>query len=166
MQQIPVNKRIEALNQEIAAVKSALDAKGAALSAAILSVEKKADRQNAPSDLEANILRVAQESIHKALQTVLTNYDSPIVKLIKLVVEENSAELKKIIESAFTSVMRTEDFKRAIFEGCQHKVSRVIVSGNDGLFDKVANDLRQDPVFKAKISVAVANVVEECLSKK
>ena len=37
-------------------------------------------------------------------------------------------------------------------------------SQHDGLFDKVSNELKQDSVFKAKMSLAVSNVVEECLN--
>jgi hypothetical protein len=166
MPPIPVNKRIEALNQEIAAVKSALDAKSAALSAAILSVEKKADRQNAPSDLAVDILKVAQASVAKSLEAVLSSYDSPLAKLVKLVIEQNSAELKRLIDESFSSVIRTEDFKRSLVDAFSHKVSRTIISNNDGLFDKVSNELKNDQIFKAKMSLAVANVVEECLWKK
>lgn len=166
MPPIPVSKNIEALKQEIADLKGELGAKTAALSAAILSVEKKADRQNAPSDLAVDILKVAQASVAKSLEAVLSSYDSPLAKLVKLVIEQNSAELKKLIDESFSSVIRTEDFKRSLVDAFSHKVSRTIISNNDGLFDKVSNELKNDQIFKAKMSLAVANVVEECLLKK
>lgn len=129
-------------------------------------VQKKVDKTHLPVTLEKDILRVAQESIAKALQSTLTGYDSPIVKLIKAVIDEHSVELKTIIKDAFSQVIRTENFKESIVNAFSHKVARSIISNNDGLFEKVAGELKQDAIFKSKMSIAVANVVEECLKKE
>jgi hypothetical protein len=59
-----------------------------------------------------------------------------------------------------------DDFKQAIVSGFSHKVARTIISNNDGLFDKVSNDLKQDAIFKSRMSLAVSNVVEECLKDR
>jgi hypothetical protein len=129
-------------------------------------IQKKVDKTHLPVTLEKDILRVAQESIAKALQSTLTGYDSPIIKLIKAVIEEHSIELKTIIKDSFSQVIRTEDFKQSIVNAFAHKVARSIISNNDGLFEKVANDLKQDAIFKSKMAIAVSNVVEECLQKE
>jgi predicted oxidoreductase (fatty acid repression mutant protein) len=118
------------------------------------------------TELEQDILRTAQTSIAKAIADTLGGYNSPLTKLIISVVDENAKELRAIISDSFTQVIRTDDFKKSIVNAFSHKVSRTIISNNDGLFDKVSNDLKQDAVFKAKLSLAVANVVEECLTEK
>jgi hypothetical protein len=60
-------------------------------------------------------------------------------------------------------VILTDEFKQSIVSAFSHKVARTIISNNDGLFDKVSNELKQDSVFKARMAMAVSNVVEECL---
>lgn len=85
---------------------------------------------------------------------------------MNVVVDEHSHELKEIISESFSQVIKTDDFKKSIVNAFSHKVSRAIISNNDGLFDKVSNELKQDSIFKAKMSLAVANVVEECLKQK
>lgn len=122
--------------------------------------------KNAPVNLEADILQACQTSINDSIKSCLTGYDSPLSKLILSVVEENTGELRKIISDSFTQVIRTEDFKKSILDAFSHKVARNIISNNDSLFDKVGNDLKQDPIFKAKMALAVSNVVEECLQEK
>lgn len=117
-------------------------------------------------DLEKEVLRVAQESIHTSIKEALSKYDSPLIKLVNQVVDENSIELKGLISSSFQTVIRTEEFKQSILSAFSHKVARTIISNNDGLFDKVSNELKQDSVFKAKMSLAVSNVVEECLIER
>jgi C4-type Zn-finger protein len=116
--------------------------------------------------LEKDILQSAQQAITSSIRETLTKYDSPMVKLVKQVVEENNAELKKLISESFQTVIRTDEFKASIVSAFSHKVARTIISNNDGLFDKVSNELKQDSVFKAKMAVAVSNVVEECLTER
>ena len=119
-----------------------------------------------PVTMEQDILKTAQLAMSDAITKTLVNYDSSMIKLVKSVVDENSTELRKIISDSFTQVIRTEDFKTSIISAFSHKVARTIISNNDGMFERVSNDLKQDQVFKAKMALAVANVVEECLTKK
>ncbi len=116
--------------------------------------------------LEQDILQAAQLAVTASVKEALTKYDSPLVKLVKIVVEENSVELKTLISDSFTKVIRTEEFKASIVSAFSHKVARTIISNNDGLFDKVANDLKQDAIFKSKMALAVSSVVEECLLER
>lgn len=115
------------------------------------------------SNLEKDILRTARIAISESIAKVMTGYDSPMVKLVKSVVEENSSQLRAIISDSFKQVIATEDFRKSIVSAFSHKVARTIISNNDGLFDKVSNELKQDAIFKSKMALAVSNVVEECL---
>jgi hypothetical protein len=117
----------------------------------------------APANLEQEILRTAQGAINESVKAVLTGYSSPLSKLITSVVEAHSPKLRVIINDSFESVINMEEFKASIVSAFSHKVSRSIISNNEGLFDKVSNELKADPVFKSKMTLAVAKVVEECL---
>jgi hypothetical protein len=130
------------------------------------TINVKTEKKYLPITLEQDILRTAQIAINDAITKTLTTYDSPMIKLVKVVVDENSMELKQLISDSFVKVIRTEDFKQSIINAFSHKVARTIISNNDGLFDKVSNDLKQDAIFKSKMALAVANVVEECLKEK
>jgi len=130
------------------------------------NMNDKVEKKHMPITLEQDILSTVQTSIQKAIQESLTKYDSPLVKLVTSVVNENSPVLKKIISESFNEVIKLDDFKAAIKTGFSHKIARTIISNNDGLFDKVSNDLKQDAVFRSKMALAVANVVNECLEER
>jgi hypothetical protein len=130
------------------------------------SMNAKVERKTNPIYFEADIMRVTQQAISESISKALTGYDSPMIKLVKSVIEERSTILQEIISSSFDEVIKTDDFKASIVSGFSHKVARTIISNNDGLFDKVANELKQDAMFKAKMALAVANVVNECLTGK
>lgn len=133
----------------------------------IEAMSTKTDKKHLPIYLEQDILRSAQAAIGDAIKNVLTGgYDSPLKKLIVSVVDENSSELRALISDSFTQVIRKDEFKQAIVSAFSHKVARSIISNNDGLFDKVVNDLMQYAIFKSKMAIAVSNVVNECLLER
>lgn len=116
-------------------------------------------------NLEHDVLRTIQLSVQEAINKSLTGYNNPLSKLVVEVVTEHKIELKQIITDSFESVLRTDEFKQGIREGFSHKVARTIISNNQGLFEQVTNELKQDKVFRSKLTLAVANVVEECSEK-
>lgn len=132
----------------------------------ISAINLKVNKAHEPIAFESDILKVTQHAINESISKVLTGYDSPLLKLVKSVVDEYSPELRKIISESFGEVISLDEFKQSIVNAFSHKVARTIISNNDGLFDKVSNELKQDAIFKSKMSLAVSNVVEECLSIK
>lgn len=119
-----------------------------------------------PFELQDSILAVVQRSMTDCIKATLTGYTSPLTQLVQCVVNEHSEELKVTIREAFGEVIRTEDFKRAIVSGFAHKVARSIVAGNDSMFEKVTNEMKQDATFKSKMTLAVAQVVEEIIRER
>ena len=130
------------------------------------TINAKTDKKHVPITLEQDILRTAQIAMNESIQKVLTDYNSPLKKLVEAVVSENTTFLKQLISESFNTVIRTDEFKNSIINAFSHKVARNIISNNDGLFDKVSNELKQDAVFKSKMALAVSNVVEECLNER
>ena len=130
------------------------------------AINTKTDKKHIPITLEQDILRTAQIAMNESIQKVLTDYSSPLKKLVEVVVSENATFLKQLISESFNTVIRTDEFKNSIINAFSHKVARNIISNNDGLFDKVSNELKQDAVFKSKMALAVSNVVEECLNER
>ncbi len=129
--------------------------------------EKRLDKKDFPITMEKDILRTVQTSIAESIQKVLTSgYSSPLHKLVEVVIEEHRTELRAIISEAFSSVIKLDEFKQSIVNAFSHKVARSIISNSDGLFEKVSNELKQDSVFRSKITIAVSNVVEECLRER
>ena len=133
---------------------------------ALEAINQKVEKKHLPISLEQSILSTTQSAIDKSIQTALSAYDSPLTKLIKSVVDEHSKELKDLVSTSFGEVIRTDDFRKSIVQAFSHKVAKTIISNNDGLFDKVSNELKADAVFKAKMVAAVARVVEDCMTNK
>lgn len=132
----------------------------------VTAINTKTETKHIPITLEQDILSTAQSAIQDSIKAVLTGYQSPLNKLVMEVVASHNIELREIISSSFNHVIKQGEFKASIISAFSHKVSRSIISNNDGLFDKVSNELKQDAVFKSKMALAVNMVVEECLLSK
>jgi DNA-binding protein YbaB len=160
------NEQIENLTLLVSSAINSLVEKNQQLEVKITKLESQLEKKHVPANLERDILSSVQTSISDSIKSVLSGYNSPLIKLINTAVEQDKVFLQALISDAFGSVIRTEDFKQSIISAFSHKVSRTIISNNDGLFDKVSNELKQDKVFKSKMVLAVANVVEECLNDR
>jgi hypothetical protein len=130
------------------------------------AINTKTEKKHLPVTLEQDILKATQMAIGDCISKIMVGYDSPLIKLVKSVIDENSTALRLIISDSFTKVISTDEFKQSVVSAFSHKVARTVISNNDGLFDRVSNELKQDSVFKAKMALAVSNVVEECLKDR
>lgn len=114
------------------------------------------------SDLENQILKQVQESIHETIKNRLTiGYgDAPLNKLIDSVVQDNSEELRKLVGDSFTAAIRQDDFKSELKTAFNHKLARVLVSKFEGEIEKRANEMRADPTTRARITLAIQAAIE------
>ena len=128
----------------------------------ILAVNTKVNNKHLPINFEAQILEATKMSIADSIQKALVGgYNNPLHKLIEGVINEHSKELKDIVTRAFDSAIKTEDFESSIKDAFLHKISRLMISANDGMVEKITNELRQDAVFRAKMVTAIAQIIED-----
>lgn len=160
------SQQIKELTASIEKVIASLNQNLEALTRRVNHIEEVTNKTHKPLEMEGQILDVACRAIYKSVEAALVSYDSPLTKLVKSVIDEQSPFLKGIVSDSFSEVIKKDTFKQAIVSAFSHRVARTIISNNDGLFDKVSNELKQSSEFKAKMTLAVANVVNECLTDK
>lgn len=124
---------------------------------------EKVDKKVEPLYFEQDIVQAIKQSIQKAMIESLTSYDNPLSKLIKSVVQSHYDELRTIVDNSFMIAIKTEDFKQAMTDEFSHKVARTLITKNDGMLEKVCNDLKQDAAFRSKVTLAIDKVVNECV---
>ena len=131
----------------------------------IEKAEKQVAAKYDPVNLEIEVCRSVKESVADSIKSVLGSYNSPLNKLVELVIYENKDGLLDIIRSAFLSSLADADLKREIFEGLKHKIARSFLNMQKSIADVAFNDLKNDAVFLAKAQVAISEIVEEQLKK-
>lgn len=118
-------------------------------------------------DLERDITNAIKDGLAKQIENVLSsNYNSPVNKYVNEVVAENGAKIKEIMGEAFQRVVSTDEFKAGIMEAFQHKIARALVTHLEGTIDKAVNALRQDQTIRAKMILAIEEIVKQNLPAK
>lgn len=112
-------------------------------------------------ELEKLILKQAKESVAVGIKTALEGYNSPLNKLVVSVVSENEKYLKEIVSSVFTKIINSEGFKDSVNTAFKHKLAKILVSKLEGSVEKAVTTLRSDPVIRAKMVLAIENIINE-----
>jgi hypothetical protein len=111
-------------------------------------------------DLEKEILDKVKDSIAEAISSSLVGYNSPLSILSKKVIDDNFDDIYGIMNKAFKSVIRTEEFEKTILQEFEHKVAKMLVGQMSGHVEKAVNNIRQDPRLKAKMILAIENIID------
>lgn len=159
-------KQIQLLNQTLNSIREENKLFRDSVTKLVEVLNHKIEQKHLPISLEQSIVSTTQSAIGKVIGETLGGYNSPLALLIKEVVISRSPVLREIITSSFDHVIALPEFKQSIVTAFSHKVAKSIIQNNDGLFDKVSNELKQDSIFKSKMQLAVSKVVEECLQEQ
>lgn len=113
-------------------------------------------------DFEKSILNAVSETIHESIKKRLTDYGSPLGKLIDEVVAKHSIEIKGLLSEAVSTAFSNEQFREEIRVSIRHKVAKALVNQfGESIFEKELNKFKQDPSVRARVVLAVENFVQE-----
>ena len=115
-------------------------------------------------ELERQVFGGMLASISEATKNYLSASDyhgsNPFTKLVKAAVDRKAAELSTLMDDALDSAF-SGDFREKLREAAAHKLARVLMAKMEGEIEKRANDLRADPAFRARLTIAIEKAVRE-----
>lgn len=119
------------------------------------------------TDLEKQVSNCVTEGLTAAIQARLQQGygDNPLNKLIDSVVVSRLPEIRTTLESAI-DVSLKGDFKKNLQSAVEHKLARILVSKMEGEVEKRVCELRTNPEFRAKVTLAVTNLVEAMVKEQ
>ena len=111
------------------------------------------------SDLEFQVLRAAKEAIHRAVHNELVGYNKPLSKLCNQVIEQHETEFASIIDGGITALISSDDFRSELRNAIKSKTAKLLVSTIGGEIEKRVNDLKANQTTRAKITLALNQIV-------
>ena len=113
-------------------------------------------------DLQQQIVNQINDSLRTVIDSVLTNqWSSPIWEIIKQVVNEQSWDIKAVINDALSKFTKSESFRDMLVEEMNHKLAKSCVSLMESQVDKSLNSIKQDPILKAKMIMALETIIND-----
>ena len=113
-------------------------------------------------DLETAVLNKMYENISKAIDTAFTSsYHSELIKYVNEVVKVHEDEIIDLFNEAMNDFLKSDDARKVIKDAFAHVMARKLVSGCDSIVSQTMNRVNRDERLKAKIILAVENIVAE-----
>lgn len=131
----------------------------------ITTTNKQVAEKHIPIVLETEITNAINTSITKVLSEALSGYGSPLTKYAQNVVQKHQVQIEGIFDDVVQQAISTDEFKLRVRETLLNKIAKVMISGVDGSIDKTVNLMKQDAIFRSRLTLSVNTLVDEFLNK-
>lgn len=111
------------------------------------------------------LLQALRESAAEVIKAKVGGYGSPLGDLVGHAIERHKHELSAMIEGAVAGMIADPEFKATVLAEIREKTAKQLISKSAGDIEKRLNELRSDPVHRARIDLALAEFVKAALSK-
>lgn len=108
---------------------------------------------------EDELKEIATQAIKEKVASSIGYQD--MRPFIQAAMDERSDDIKTLLAECLDSVLSDESTKDIIREEFRHKVAKNLVSNLEGAVEKSVNAFRQDPTVKAKMILAIEQIIEE-----
>lgn len=127
----------------------------------------KVEQKHLPLNLEAEIVQATRTSISDAIKKALSDsYNSPLTKYANNVIAKYQTSIEGIFDKIIQEGIASDEFKVRVREVLLHKIAKTVISGIDGSVDKTINLMKQDAIFRSRLTLSVNGLVDEFLKQK
>jgi hypothetical protein len=132
----------------------------------VRSIGEAVERKHVPLSLETEVIKSLNSAVQIAFTSALAGYNSPLQKYVINVVEKYQESIEATFDVVLSEAIQTAEFKERVREVLLHKVAKTMISGIDGSVDKTVNQMKQDAIFRSRLTLAVNGLVNEFLKTK
>jgi len=95
-----------------------------------------------------------------AVKTKLTGYNSPLDKLIEETISGHRSEFRQLLEEGISSAIDSNEFRTEIVTAVNRSLATSLVQRFGGEIEKQVNVLKSDPTTRARITIAIEEIVK------
>ena len=109
---------------------------------------------------EQQIFQQIKHGLKDAVAAKLGGYNSPLDGMIVQVVKANETSLVELLDGAVRGMVSDESFRDEIVSATRTKLAKTLVDKLGGEIEKRVNDLKQNPTTRARITLAIEEIVK------
>ena len=117
-------------------------------------------------DLNNLIAKELKGALAEVVKSRLNKWDGPLAKFVDEVVLASRDEIKGLLREGLTEALTLESFRIEIKASFTHTLARSLMNEYKGEIEKQANALRQAPEFRARVVLAIEQIVNDSILKK
>lgn len=111
--------------------------------------------------MEDRILESVRVAMNNAITQELVGYNKPLSKLTEKVISDHSSELYNLINDEFSKLLASDGFKVALQDALHQKLAKTLIARMGGELEKQVNELKKNPQTRAKITLAISQLIDE-----
>ena len=114
-------------------------------------------------ELMANALR---DGIREGIKSKMSSsYNNPLDKLIEVSIAKHGESFRLLLEESLKSCLGDNEFREQIAVAVRHTLAKTLVARFGGELEKQVNTLKSDPTTRARITLAIEEIVKaKCVS--
>lgn len=113
-------------------------------------------------ELDANKLieNAIRDGMRDGIKAKLTGYNSELEKVVNAAVANQAVAMRKLLEDSISQSLATEEFRQQIRDAVHHNLAKTLIQRFGGEIEKQVNVLKSDPTTRARITLAIEEIVK------
>ena len=112
------------------------------------------------SDLQQQILDTAKSAISESIKSELVGYGKPLSKITEAVIDSHKGELFMVLDKEVSQLIGGDGFRDLIKSELNKSLAKILIQKMGGELEKQVNTLKQNPQTRAKITLAINDIIE------
>lgn len=114
------------------------------------------------SESEKIFDNAVRDGIREGVKAKLTcGYNSPLDKIVSTAIERHSEKFRGLLEDAIASCLNDKAFREEIASAVRTSLARTLIQRFGGEMEKQVNVLKSDPTTRARITLAIEEIVKQ-----
>ena len=116
------------------------------------------------SNLEEEILDATKTILINGIKS-LDGYNNPTKSLVNSVIKEYEPSISLLFKDALEKTIRSDNFKEELQKLISQRIVRELVGQSESSIARIVQKMKQDETFKARLTLAVDNIITEFTTK-
>lgn len=112
-------------------------------------------------DTEKILTEAICDGIREGVKSKLTGYNSPLDVMISDALKRHDQVFRDMLYKAVADAVSEKTFREQIAEAVRHKLAQTLIQRFGGELEKQVNVLKSDPMTRARITLAIEEIVKE-----
>lgn len=113
-------------------------------------------------DADKMLENTLRDALREGVKSMCSRtYNNPIDTLVNKSLEAHSGTFRKILEDSIATCVADESFREEIASSVRAKLAKTLVHRFGGEMEKQVNVLKSDPTTRARITLAIEEVVKQ-----
>ena len=117
------------------------------------------------SNLEEEILNATKTILINGIKA-LDGYNNPTKSIVNSVIKEYEPSISIIFKDAIEKTIQSDNFKEVLQKLIAQRIVRELVGQSESSIARIVQKMKQDETFKARLTLAVDNIVTEFTTKE